>query len=221
MTLTHLFTTLKGGARSGNFGHAGRPGYHGGSAPKGLGHAETYDSIKSTFKRVPPYIFEDAQDYIEEAYMRVNHFLRGDELSQGDEFGDKEKEQKSVHRIIQSMDEYTKSYSLPTETSLYRRIKNSQAENIRTLIAVVKPGEKLPKIKIFQSATLEREYAPRFGERISSETNKTILEITNKKAKKVGLGTRWESEIILPRNVVFTYQGQRVEDGNLFVQLEY
>lgn len=36
MTLNHLFSTLKGGAGSGNIGHAGRLGKHGGSAPKGI-----------------------------------------------------------------------------------------------------------------------------------------------------------------------------------------
>lgn len=35
MSLDSLFSRLKGGAGSGNIGHAGRPGHHGGSAPKG------------------------------------------------------------------------------------------------------------------------------------------------------------------------------------------
>lgn len=33
MSLVSLFTILKGGPRSGNFGHSGRPGKHGGSSP--------------------------------------------------------------------------------------------------------------------------------------------------------------------------------------------
>lgn len=37
MNLQELFTILKGGKGSGNFGHAGRPGKQGGSAPKGGG----------------------------------------------------------------------------------------------------------------------------------------------------------------------------------------
>lgn len=36
MSLNYLFSKLKGGAGSGNIGHAGIPGHQGGSAPKGL-----------------------------------------------------------------------------------------------------------------------------------------------------------------------------------------
>lgn len=44
MTLTNLFSKLKGSSRSGNYGHSGRPGKEGGSAPgKGGGGSTTSD----------------------------------------------------------------------------------------------------------------------------------------------------------------------------------
>lgn len=44
MSLTSLFSTLKGG--SGNFGHAGRPGHVGGSAPGSGGSSSEVESAK-------------------------------------------------------------------------------------------------------------------------------------------------------------------------------
>lgn len=67
MTLNHLFSTLKGGPGSGNWGHAGRLGKHGGSAPKGissvLSNIIKTDNYKKVKEKADKQIKELAQIY--------------------------------------------------------------------------------------------------------------------------------------------------------------
>lgn len=220
MSLSVLFSILKMG--QGNFGHAGRPGHRGGSAPKGQSSAQMYADIKSTFKKVPIYIYQDAHDYIAHDYERVNRYLRGKITSDREIYGDEDEGMKSVSRLIRSMDEYAKAYSLPKGTPLYRSVRSSQADDLRKNLEGLKEGQKLPKIKNFQSTSLDKEYVTSdFGKKAITSSAKILLEIIPKGNKRVGLGQDSEKEIILPRDISYTYRGQRTEGENIIVQVEY
>lgn len=60
MTLTNLFTTLKGSSRSGNYGHSGRPGKRGGS---GSGFASSLETpnLNITLNRIGNNLFVEAR----------------------------------------------------------------------------------------------------------------------------------------------------------------
>lgn len=108
MTLNNLFSILKGGAGSGNIGHAGVPGKRGGSAPKG--GVSQGDYVIGLDKSVQESILK----HIGSGHAKVNNELRENlEMS------------KDTREIVTDIDNAIDKAPPIKETQLYRKIYGS------------------------------------------------------------------------------------------------
>lgn len=224
--LSSFLLTLKGGSGSGNFGHGGRPGKRGGSSTSSSSEFSLVDfsSLPKLMKgQVSVSDYQVALEYIAHDYERVNNYLRGEELSETEVYGDPEEGIDSVHRIIGAMDRYTSALKFPENSKVYRAFRSNAANDLRGEIVNLKPGQKISPIKTYQSVSTNKEYiSGNFSQRAVSSSKPLIFEINAKKNRKYGIGDKGEEELILPRNINYTYMGTRVDpDGTEYVMVEY
>lgn len=193
MSLNSLFSTLKGGAGSGNIGHAGIPGHRGGSAPK--------NSLIGTTSEL-----SSLSKYSGEVATKINHNLR---------FGTKQS--KDMGNIVNSLDSlFEKNPPLSEGTQAYRLTKFTMLDpkskkSFETLSQLSKGDEFLDKG--FVSTTLSKGVIEKFkrGGRFyntGSAGRNIIFTITIPKGNKAiqtdqVSRNKSEKELLLPRDQKF------------------
>lgn len=105
MTLNNLFSKLKGGAGSGNLGHAGRPGHHGGSAPASFLVPDSAEEIETFLSKgrnpgvlgMVPAFYDSRNKKLYVSRNNVSHSTLSSDISSSDPIGI---EDSSIHILI-------------------------------------------------------------------------------------------------------------------------
>lgn len=216
---------IKGGAGSGNWGHAGRPGKRGGSASKGGGSshgkrggangktkqvspAQTKQPKQSgestdpkTWKdRLSESEMDAVANYAGSGYLTINKGLRTGKLSKQDQ------------KTVQELDKALAKSKLASDETLYEKQTLFRAAEIPAVNEAIKNG-KLNGLEFtddgFVSTTTNKAVADNFNR---SDNGRMFIINAPKgtnaaPVSDLGLGLKGEDEILLARKTKFRVSG--------------
>ena len=167
----------KGSELSGNYGHAGRPGLVGGSAPSGSSNEFSEEQINAL------------KDYGDVGYIRINKSLRRSEIDE------------KTSAQINAIDSVLSLTKTDRDLTLYRGIDLAIGTASQRNISDFQVGQ-IVTDKGFVSASLDREAIEQFVGKGES----VIMSITLPKGRQALFmserpGRFAEKEVLLPRNL--------------------
>lgn len=218
-----VITATKGGPGSGNFGHAGRPGEVGGSAPKGSSRPiaakppETQPRQFTDWKEAEAWVQEHGEpesamsmgeqnaiyDYTEGGFYFTNGLLRGT-------VDEDEADGPIVRKYIAALDAMEKRGHIPEDVTLYRGF-NTDNE--------MRPGQ-IVSDKGFVSTSVMRGTADHFLP--GNKKYGVLLKIHAHKGSNAIIVTiaRKEGEVILPRGSRFKVKSVTWNEGKSTYEAE-